>query len=169
MKFNELVEIVLGHEGGYVNHPHDPGGETKFGISKRSYPHLDILNLTRDEAKAIYRKDYWEAAKVDQVPDTIKLIYFDCAVNQGIDTAIKCLQRAVGVKPDGVFGHATRSFMENTGSVELLTAFALERHEAYAKSPKWEYFGKGWSRRLLEILLLSRYTNRKWRFCQEDS
>ena len=77
-KFDEIIEGVLKHEGGYVNDPTDLGGETNFGITKRFYPDVDIKNLTEEGAKEIYKRDYWDKNKVDDVPDDLKHIFFDC-------------------------------------------------------------------------------------------
>ena len=98
VKFDEIIEVVLHHEGGYVNDPKDPGGETNFGIAKRSHPDVDIKNLTKDEAKQIYYQDYWMKNRVPQVPDNLKHIYFDMCVNQGRSRAVKILQRAANAK-----------------------------------------------------------------------
>ena len=155
MTFEKAVEIVLRKEGGYVNNPHDPGSETKFGISKRAYPHLDIMELTRDEAKEIYRKDYWEKIRADEMPSSLRLIYFDAAVNQGVPAAIKMLQETVGVKQDGIIGIQTMAFVNNMDSPELVFAYAMARHNRYIKNKNWDVFGRGWSWRLLEIVMLS--------------
>ena len=116
--FDDIIEVVLEHEGGYVNDPKDPGGETNFGIAKRSHPDVDIANLTREEAKDIYYEDYWCDNKVPHVPDNLKHIYFDMCVNQGRGRAVKILQRAAnakgaGLKIDGGMGPKTLSAIEN--------------------------------------------------------
>ena len=98
MTFEKAVFFTIEREGGYVNDPHDPGGETKYGISKRSYPDLDIPNLKREDAEAIYRKEYWDKCKCSDLPHGIDLLTFDAAVNQGPEAAIKMLQRALKVK-----------------------------------------------------------------------
>ncbi len=88
------IPIILTFEGGYVNHPDDPGGETKYGIAKRYHPTLDIKNLTLDEAKEIYYRDYWLASHAHKIPDLkLALIYFDTAVNCGVATAMRLLKR----------------------------------------------------------------------------
>ena len=92
--FNEIIEIVLEHEGGYVNDPDDAGGETKYGIAKRWYPNVDIKNLTKEQAKHIYHTDYWKPAKCDSVPPKLRHIYFDMCVNFGRRGAVKVLQQA---------------------------------------------------------------------------
>src|SRR5690349_449891 len=108
MNFDQAFEALLGHEGGYVNNPADPGGETKFGISKRAYPGEDIRNLTLDRAKAIYLRDYWGPAGCDAAPDAIRFDLFDMAVNSGIKAAMKCLQKAAGCGEDGILGPQTQ-------------------------------------------------------------
>ena len=97
-KFDEIIEGVLEHEGGYVNDPTDLGGETNYGITKRFYPDVDIKNLTKEGAKEIYKKDYWDKNKVDDLPDDLKHIYFDMCVNQGRGSAVRILQRAINGK-----------------------------------------------------------------------
>lgn len=83
MSFQQAFQIVIGHEGGYVNDPVDPGGETKYGISKRSYPDVDIPNLTLEKAQAIYERDYWLKCGCDKLPHPMNIIIFDSAVNHG--------------------------------------------------------------------------------------
>ena len=95
MNFDQAFEWLIGHEGGYVNHPNDPGGETKYGISKRSYPGENIKEMTLVRAKDIYQRDYWWKAGCDLVPDCVKFDLFDTAVNAGPGTAIRMLQRAM--------------------------------------------------------------------------
>ena len=116
-EFNDIIEITLHHEGGYVDDPNDLGGETNFGIAKRFYPDVDIKNLTKDEASDIYRRDYWDKNKVDEMPEQLRHIYFDMCVNQGKGTAVKVLQRAcnskkANLKVDGGLGPKTIGAME---------------------------------------------------------
>ena len=94
MNFDTAFERLIGNEGRYVNDPRDPGQETNFGISKRSYPNVDIAKLTREGAKAIYLKDFWLIIDADPA---IKFQVFDFAVNSGVQTAIRKLQAAIGV------------------------------------------------------------------------
>ena len=77
MKFGDAIKVILKHEGGYVNDSDDPGGETNMGISKRAYPEIDIKRLTEAEATAIYYDDYWRPARVEDVPENLRLIYFE--------------------------------------------------------------------------------------------
>ena len=106
-RFDKAIPFILEHEGGLSNHPNDPGGLTNRGITKRNYPHLDIVNLTLEETKAIYLKDYW-FSKLDEMEDEAAAIkLFDMAVNMGRGQAVKLLQRAVGAEDDGIFGNKT--------------------------------------------------------------
>lgn len=89
--FDKAFEIVIGHEGGYVDNPRDPGGRTKYGISQRSYPKLDIKNLTLDQAKQIYFDNYWKASGADKYPWPMSYFIFDVAVNSGVGRARQLL------------------------------------------------------------------------------
>jgi lysozyme family protein len=101
MNFDEAFAKLLIHEGGTVDNPKDPGGLTRFGISKRSYPHLAIDTLTEWDAKQIYRRDFWDAIHGEDLPKTLRFDLFDGAVNSGPAQATKWLQRALGVEDDG--------------------------------------------------------------------
>lgn len=151
MKFDEAFNFVVGQEGGYVNHPKDPGGETKFGICKRDYPHLDIKNLTLDQAKEIYQKNYWEKAGCNHIPESVRLAVFDCAVNQGVVTAIKLLQDTVGVTSDGILGPMTIGAASSYSREDLLVHFLAERMLRYTKTRNFDTFGRGWTRRLFHL------------------
>ena len=94
ISFDEIVEVTLHHEGGYVHDPKDLGGETNFGIAKRFYPDVDIKNLTEEKATDIYRADYWDKNRVEELPEQLRHVFFDMCVNQGRGTAVKILQRA---------------------------------------------------------------------------
>src|SRR6202012_1283339 len=104
---------VIKTEGCNVNNPLDPGGETAFGISKRAYPNLDIKNLTQQEATEIYSRDYWDPIRGDELPDSVSFALLDFAVNSGVATSIRCLQRAVNVSVDGVLGPQTIAACRN--------------------------------------------------------
>jgi len=150
--FTKAVEFVLKHEGYYSNDPKDPGGETKFGISKRAYPNLDIKNLTRDEAIAIYYRDYWEPLP-KQLPQSVHSALFDCAVNTGITRAIKLLQGALKVKTDGIWGKNSNLALSKLSENEILLAFSTERIMFYAALPTFARFGKGWVNRVVASLI----------------
>ncbi len=148
--FDRAVQFVLEQEGGYVNNPSDPGGETNFGISKRAYPALDIKNLTKEAAIEIYHQDYWLFCKCDQIPSPIAVTLFDSSVNQGPSAAIKLLQRSLGVKDDGVMGSVTIGATFKTDVRKLTAEFIAQRGFRYATTGDVEVFGLGWFRRLAE-------------------
>lgn len=148
MNFDLAFDRLISHEGGYVNHPDDPGGETKWGISKRSYPQLNIKALTRDDAKVIYRRDFWERIKGDTLPDGVAYQLFDFAVNSGIDTTIRYFQRALGVADDGHFGPASAAAAAKATESDMIMNLNAERLEFMSKLTVWPTFGKGWARRI---------------------
>ena len=150
--FNKAVRVILEHEGGYVNHPNDPGGETNYGISKRAYPYLDIKNLTREEAKAIYKKDYWYAIKGNYLPEGLDLMIFDMAVNAGISRSVKLLQNVLGVTSDGILGPKTMEAIIDKDVNDLIYSYAIERIDYYSKLPTFKTFGKGWIKRVISTL-----------------
>ena len=155
-QFDDIIEVVLHHEGGYVNDPKDPGGETNFGIAKRSHPDVDIKNLTKDEAKDIYYEDYWCANKVPQMPDDLKHIYFDMCVNQGRGRAVKILQRAAnakgaGLKVDGGMGPKTIAGLKGV-ELDRVRAYRVKYYaDLVTRKPDLEKFYFGWFRRALEV------------------
>ena len=152
MNFDKAFERLIGHEGGYVNDPRDPGGETKFGISKRSYPAEDIKALTLERAKAIYRRDFWGVAGCDAVPDAMRFDLFDMAVNSGPVTAIKTLQRSAGVTPDGLLGPITLQALNSTPAPRLVARFNGHRLDFMTDLKTWSVFGKGWAKRVASNL-----------------
>ncbi|MBI1773422.1 MAG: hypothetical protein HYR68_13955, partial [Burkholderiales bacterium] len=105
--FDICIAPVLKNEGGTSNHPLDAGELTKFGISQRSYPKLDIAALTAEQAKVLYKRDFWDANQLDQFPLAVAFEFFDCAINCGAGTAARLLQRAAGVADDGIVGPIT--------------------------------------------------------------
>lgn len=153
MDFEKAVKIVIDLEGGeqVSRDPHDRGGVTKFGISKRSYPHLDIENLTYEEAVEIYRKDFWGLLDLEKFPEHLRLTVFDSSVNQGVGGATGMLQAILSLKIDGVMGPKTLAKVQSTDTLTLLKHFTKMRHLRYKRDPKWVRYGAGWSDRLLEI------------------
>lgn len=152
MNFDEAFTRLLGHEGGYVNDPRDPGGETNWGISKRAYPAVDIKALTQDGAKAIYRRDYWAPVRADELPDLVRFDVFDAAVNHGVIQSAKWLQRAAGANPDGVIGAQTVAAARAAGT-QLAAHFNGHRLQFYTDSGNWTVYSKGWARRVASNLL----------------
>ncbi len=148
MTFEEAFDRLIGHEGGYVNDPRDPGGETNWGISKRAYPTTTIRDLTRDQAKMIYRNDFWNRIRGDQLFDGVAFQVFDIAVNSGIETAVRMLQRAVGVADDGHWGPASQSAADAMSESDTILRLNAERLEFMTKLTTWPAFGRGWARRI---------------------
>lgn len=163
MTFNEAFEKVLGHEGGLSMDRMDRGNwtsgkigvgilkGTKYGISAMAYPRLDIMNLTLDEAKKIYHKDYWLKSKAHKLPKEIRYMYFDMAVNQGLSKAAKVLQKTAKVVQDGIIGNVTLNASENV----TLTALALNRVYDYIniiiRNPLMIRYINGWFKRVYQI------------------
>lgn len=152
MTFDEIFDRLIGHEGGYVNHPSDPGGETNWGISKRAYPQLNIATLTRDDAKEIYRRDYWQRGRMGEFDAAIAYQVFDIAVNSGIGTAIRLLQRAVGTAPDGNLGEITLAKINAMSRTDVISRLIAERLDFWTALSTWPAFGKGWARRAANTL-----------------
>lgn len=153
MDFDTAFTKLIGHEGGYVNDPRDPGGETKFGISKRAYPDVNIASLTLDDARAIYRRDYWDRARCDQLPPQVAFQVFDTAVNSGIGQAIRFLQRAVGVADDGQVGPLTMASVRRMDPEAVAARFNGQRLDFMTRLSTWDTFGKGWARRIASNLM----------------
>ena len=156
IKFDEIIEVVLHHEGGYVNDPDDPGGETNFGIAKRSHPDVDIANLTKDGAKEIYKEHYWDRNKVESLSEDLRHIYFDMCVNQGRGRAVKILQQSAnakgaGLKVDGGMGPKTIAAMDGV-ELDRVRAYRVKYYaDLVTRKPDLEKFYFGWFRRALEV------------------
>ena len=148
MKFDDAVKFVLHEEGGLVNHKDDPGGITKFGISKRAYPDLDIANLTIDQAAEIYKRDYWDKLPAD-IPGSVKFMTFDLGVNAGISRAIKVLQKSIGTNPDGAWGKLSTAALSHYKEQDAILNYSVERQLFYSGLPTFNVFGKGWLKRTL--------------------
>ncbi|MDI1362522.1 glycosyl hydrolase 108 family protein [Methylotenera sp.] len=148
MKFEDMFTRLLGHEGNYSNDPNDAGGETKFGISKRSYPAYDIKNLSVEQAKLIYKRDFWDALNADNLYDGVAWQLFDFAINSGVGTAIRGYQRALGVADDGFFGaHSLKASNAMTESDQIMRVIS-ERMRYMVKCKGWKDFGAGWINRM---------------------
>ena len=148
MNFDQAFERLIGHEGGYVNHPDDPGGETKFGITKRTYPLENIKGMTLERAKVLYLRDYWGPAGCDAVPDAIKFDLFDMAVNSGVVPAVRALQRAVGATPDGILGPKTLQAINSMPAPRLVARLNGYRLDLMTDLKTWPVFGRGWAKRV---------------------
>lgn len=150
--FQKALNFTLKHEGGYVNHSKDPGGETKFGISKASYPRENIKDLTKERAAELYRKDYWNKMKASDMPEPIAMLAFDMAINHGVSRATKMIQKVVGAKTDGIVGKKTlkkisQSF--NNNPISLIDRIVEGRRDFYRSLRTYETFGRGWDARAI--------------------
>lgn len=152
MTFEIAIERVLGHEGGYTDGAGDPGGATQWGISQRSYPNLDIKALTRDEATRLYRRDFWDRLQADTLPGAVAFQALDFAVNSGVETAVRYLQRALGVADDGHVGPVTRAALASASPSDLVMMFAGERLDFMTRLSNWPVAGRGWARRIAQDL-----------------
>jgi lysozyme family protein len=152
MNFDEAFTKLLGNEGGLSDNAADPGGLTRWGISRRAYPNEDIRNLTQDRARELYKRDYWDKCRADELPDEIRFDVFDAAVNSGIGQSVKWLQKAAGTNPDGILGPQTMDAVTLQGA-NLTARFNGYRLLFMTDLPTWSTFGKGWARRIAGNLI----------------
>ncbi|MCW8857008.1 MAG: hypothetical protein OQJ95_06545 [Kangiella sp.] len=153
--FFEAADLVLSFEGGYSNDHDDKGGITKYGISQRSYPNVDIPNLTKSDALCLYFKDYWNPLQADRLPKVLAIAVFDGAVNHGVKQSAKILQQVLSVTADGIIGPVTLSaaFARNSRSIliDYLTARAELYHYLSIADSDQAKFYKGWMTRLFKL------------------
>ncbi len=156
MNFDDAFHKLLGHEGGYVNHPNDPGGETNWGVTvavARANGYTGPMkDMPVDVAKAVYRKQYWDAIRADELPPALRYAVFDAAVNSGNGQAIKWLQRAVGVEDDGRIGPATLTAARAAAPDFALRRMLALRLRFMTDLKVWPSFARGWSRRIADLL-----------------
>jgi lysozyme family protein len=158
--FDASVAEVLKDEGGYVNHPADPGGITNLGVTKKSYESYVgrpvsvkvMKSLTVDMVKPIYRRKYWDACKCDELPLGVDYAVFDFAVNSGPGRAAKMLQRVLGLTEDGIIGPMTLKAANEIGSVWLINKLCTVRQNYLEDLPAFAIFGKGWTSRVSRVL-----------------
>jgi lysozyme family protein len=156
--YDHCLEMILHHEGGYVNHPKDPGGETNLGVTKRVWEEhggtKDMKDLTVEDVAPIYKKSYWDRVKGDDLPSGLDLCVFDFGVNAGTGRAAKYLQSMIGTVVDGGIGPNTLKALEAYVQIEGLSAtidiYQSNRQEYYEKLSTFETFGRGWTRRVKE-------------------
>lgn len=153
-EFDRAFELVVGHEGGYVNDPRDPGGETKFGISKHAYPQEDIKGMTLDRAKGIYKKDFWEKLRCESMPRAVAFTVFDAGVNCGLSHAAEWLQKVVGVTVDGVIGPRTLEAVAQASGAIVAMKINAVRLVYHSALPTWDIYGRGWARRIASNIML---------------
>ena len=158
------LETILHHEGGYVNHPKDPGGETNLGVTKRVYEEFggtkDMKELTVEDVAPIYKKGYWDKMKGDDLPSGLDLCVFDFGVNAGPGRSAKYLQTMIGTVADGGIGpntlKAVDAYVEEHGIEKAVENFQEARQGYYEKLSTFDTFGKGWTRRVTETTELAK-------------
>ena len=157
--FGKAFDLLIGNEGGYVNNPKDPGGETNWGITKtvavaNGYAG-DMRTMPKETAKGIYKKMYWDKLQCDPSPFVVAFQLFDAGVNHGNSQAVKFLQRALSVTDDGVIGAKTIAAVSKLDDLQIAVLFNVERIEFYADLKTFSTFGKGWIRRIASNLKLA--------------
>jgi len=157
--FQPALTALLKHEGGFVNHPRDPGGITNLGVTKRVWEAFvghevdeqTMRSLTPEMVAPLYKQRYWNAVKADDLPAGVDLCVFDCAVNSGAGRAIRFLQQAVGVKDDGLLGPATLAAVKSKSTQQTIEKFTDIRQKFLESLFTFGDFGKGWTRRVAEV------------------
>ena len=156
MNFDQALKTLLKHEGGYIDHPNDPGGITNYGITQavaRQHGYTgDMRTIPMDVVSAIYRKAYWGTIRAEELPAPLRYPLFDAAVNSGTGQAVKWLQRALGVKDDGVMGDQTLAAIRQADADQLTRKMIGHRLVMLANLQHFAQFGKGWTRRVASIL-----------------
>jgi lysozyme family protein len=158
-RFHRAIPIILKHEGGYVDHPKDPGGATNFGITHltlaawrgRAVTKQDVRQLSKQEAEDIYRARFWQPISADRMTPGVDLVTFDAAVNSGPGRGVRWTQRAVGVEQDGRVGPVTLAAINSTPAATVIKR-ATDYRLSFMQSLRiWSTFGRGWARRVGEI------------------
>lgn len=157
--FESALKAILHHEGGYVNHPKDPGGMTNLGVTKRVWEEWvghevdekTMRNLTPEIVGPMYKTKYWDKIKGDDLPTGVDYVVFDAAVNSGPGRAAKWLQACVGVEPDGGIGPKTLAAVNAFDAKQLIEDYAKRRLSFLMDLKTWDTFGKGWGRRVAEV------------------
>lgn len=150
---------MLKSEGGFVNHPSDPGGMTNLGVTKATWENwvgresdeAEMRGLTPEKVEPLYKKKYWDAVRGDELPPGISYLCFDFAVNAGAGRSIKTLQTAVGVTPDGGFGPMTMAAVQAVDPIELIERFSQAKEDFYRSLNTFATFGKGWLNRVADV------------------
>jgi lysozyme family protein len=157
--FDQCLALVLKHEGGWVDHPRDPGGETNMGVTKRTWEEWigkrvepgSLKTLTVADVAPLYKEKYWDRVKGDSLPDGVDYAVFDYAVNSGVGRAARQLQSCVSVPVDGIIGPKTLAAAQNMPAVALIDCICDNRLAFLMKLATWPTFGRGWSRRVADV------------------
>jgi lysozyme family protein len=158
--FDKCLDMLLKHEGGFVDHPDDPGGMTNLGVTKKTYDAFfgtdiseeEMRALTKADVSSLYEERYWNKCKCSELPSGVDWAVFDWAVNSGPSRAAKSLQRAVGAFEDGSIGPMTLQAVKADNTVNILEAMACDREAFYRALKHFPTFGRGWLRRNEETL-----------------
>lgn len=157
--WDNAFRLMLAHEGGYVNHPKDPGGVTNLGVTKRAWEAYtgrsstdrEMRSLTPAKVEPFYKSRYWDAVKADQLPPGLDFCLFDTCVNSGPSRASMLLQGSLGVVADGAIGPHTIDAVHRQGNSDLIGHYCAARLAFLKSLPTWPTFGKGWARRVREV------------------
>jgi len=148
--FQECLDLVLKSEGGWVNNPADPGGETNLGVTKRvwieyvGHPVESLKKLTKDDVAPLYELKYWRPCYCEVLPTGLDFVVFSMGVNAGPGRSVKLLQSAIGCVPDGVIGPRTRELISSSNGADIIKKFSTARREYYQSLKTFPIFGKGW-------------------------
>lgn len=156
LTFQQIFDRLIGHEGGYVNDPRDPGGETNWGVTKRTAQANgytgNMKTMTRQQAYEIYYRAFWLRYNCEQMPDAVAYQFFDAAVNHGFGNASRMLQRAVGVLDDGIIGKYSLEAINRNPISDTLMMLNGERLNFYIRLKNFDRYGKGWVNRVAQNL-----------------
>jgi len=152
--FKECLDLLLKSEGGWVNHPSDPGGETNLGVTKRvweeyvGHPVESLKKLTKEDVAPLYEQKYWRPCYCEVLPRGLDFVVFSMGVNAGPGRSVKLLQSAIGCVPDGVIGPRTRELISSSNGADIIVKFSEARREYYRTLKTFPIFGKGWLARV---------------------
>jgi lysozyme family protein len=157
--FDEALKAILHHEGGYVDHPKDPGGRTNLGCTQRVWEEwvghpVDekaMRGLTPELVAPLYKAKYWDRIKGDDLPNGVDYVVFDAAINSGPGRAAKWLQTVVGAVPDGAIGAGTLAKVAAMPAADIVEKYQETRLQFLQSLQTWDTFGKGWGRRVAEV------------------
>jgi lysozyme family protein len=156
MNFDQAFTTLLKHEGGFSDHAADPGGKTRYGITEAVAREVgyrgDMRDLPLDLAQRVYKDRYWDAVRAEELPAEVRYAVFDAAVNSGVRQAARWLQRAVGVRDDGVIGPITLGAVRGANPEQVLRRMLAQRLRFMTGLPTWAAFGRGWARRIADLM-----------------
>jgi len=161
--WDKCFDLVIVNEGGYVDNPADPGGATNWGCTKAVWEQYighevskeDIRNLTKEDVKPLYKRNYWDAIHGDALPSGLDYCLFDCAINSGVGRAAKFIQEIVGVFADGAIGNNTVTAINQMNTVTMINEFSDKRQAFLETLKTFPVFGKGWTKRVTEVRIKS--------------